>query len=144
MRSFTCSCGKKHVLSSVGKCPCCNKDLSKHSDDYSRKHLIRCSRSVNPYRYSDRPAGRPSKRSVDEHFSGFREHCRNCGTPHCQGCDEGVCDDWSVQTVDRCPFCGRMPVMQFIDDVHMLICDECQVEMRDTDQRRLVTRWNRC
>lgn len=143
MQSITCSCGKKHIFSNISKCPCCNKDLSKHTDDYARKHVIRCSRLINPYRYSERKRGRPTHKEVHEHFAEFKKHCRNCGTPHCQGCDEGVCDNWTVQAIERCPFCGRMPEVVEIDGLILIICDECQVEMRDTDRHRLVTRWNR-
>lgn len=143
MYSYTCVCGRKHIWSGVSKCPCCNKDLSKHSDDYVRKHMIRCSRSVNPHRYSDRKPGRPTGKHIEEHFAEFQKHCRNCGTPHCQGCDEGVCDDWTLPTVERCPFCGRMPVQQEVDGTHTLTCDECQMSMWDTELNKLVTRWNR-
>lgn len=143
MRSFVCSCGKRHILADVNRCPYCNKDLANHTDDYARKHMVRCSRSVNPRTYSDRGPGRPGRRDVEESQVPFVRHCRNCGTAHCPGCDEGICDDWAVKHLSRCPFCGRMPVEVEAHGTYAIICDECNLKMEDDDRDRLLTRWNR-
>ena len=144
MRSFMCGCGRKYLLSDVNRCPQCNKDLTSHTDDQCRKHLTRCSGSISPRLYSERKRGRPSKKEVEIVHSEFKKHCRNCGTPHCVGCDEGICDNWSPMTIERCPFCGRMPIQVTVDGTSAIICDECGVKMIDDDLNKLITRWNRC
>lgn len=44
----------------IRRCPYCNKDLSNGTYQYVCKHVRRCSQKINPYRYSDRPPGRPT------------------------------------------------------------------------------------
>jgi len=49
-----------------GRCPYCNKKLGKFPIEYAMKHINRCSQRINPYRYSDRSAGRPSNKEKQE------------------------------------------------------------------------------
>ena len=46
----------------VKRCPYCNKDLSDRTYQFVVKHVNRCSKRINPYIYSDRPAGRPTEK----------------------------------------------------------------------------------
>ena len=49
----------------VNHCRYCNKDLSGYTDEYARKHVLKCSTHIKPkYVYSDRKRGRPSKKEV--------------------------------------------------------------------------------
>ncbi len=45
MRSFVCSCSRRYLLPDVNICPFCKKDLTNHSDEYSKKHIRRCALS---------------------------------------------------------------------------------------------------
>lgn len=145
MRSFMCACGRKYLLSDVNRCPNCHKDLTNFSDEGVKKHINRCRNRINPYVYSEKGPGRPSHKEVKRVLSerAFKEHCRNCGTSHCVGCEEGICDKWTPQAVGRCPFCGRVPLLVEKCGTSAIICDECNVKMIDEDQNALISRWNR-
>ena len=51
-----------------GRCPFCNKKLGKMTAEYANKHIARCGRKLNPYQYSERKAGRPTNKEVEEHM----------------------------------------------------------------------------
>lgn len=138
-----CGCSRRYMLPDVNVCPFCKKDLTSHSDDFARKHLRKCALSIAPRQYSERKPGRPSYKQVAEVMCSFKKHCRNCGRAHCVGCDEGYCDQWEPQKVERCPFCGRMPLEVEKEGVYAIICDDCGVKMIDDSHEALVTRWNR-
>ncbi len=143
MRSFMCGCSRLYMLPDVNVCPFCKKDLTSHSDDFARKHLRKCALAIAPRQYSERKRGRPSYKQVAEVMCSFKKHCRNCGRAHCVGCDEGFCDQWEPQKVERCPFCGRMPLEVEKEGVYAIICDDCGVKMIADNHEALVTRWNR-
>ena len=143
MRSFMCACQRRYMLPDVNICPFCKKDLMTHTDDYARKHIKKCALSIAPRQYSERKRGRPSYKEVSEEINHFKRHCRNCGKPHCVGCEEGYCDEWVPQSVERCPFCGRMPIEVSVEGVYAIICDDCGLKMIDDNHELLVSRWNR-
>lgn len=129
-------------MTNVNLCPFCHKDLAAHSDDFARKHIRKCALSIAPRQYSERKRGRPSYKEVAESVSTFKRHCRNCGA-HCNGCEEGYCDNWVMQTMERCPFCGMMPIEVEKEGVYAIICDSCSLKMIAYSREELVTRWNR-
>lgn len=47
-----------------GRCPFCNKSFAMFSDEYIEKHKAKCEKKLNPYRYSERSRGRPSKKNA--------------------------------------------------------------------------------
>ena len=51
-----------------GRCPFCNKKLGKLTQEYANKHINRCGRRLNPYQYSDRARGRPTKTEIEEYL----------------------------------------------------------------------------
>lgn len=70
MYSYTCpDCGETHVLSDILVCPFCMKILANETPEYGSKHIRRCTFRMNPYQYSKRGRGRPSKEEVMERFS---------------------------------------------------------------------------
>lgn len=145
MRSYRCpKCGNIDMLPDVCRCPFCKNDMFVHSDEHSRKHCKKCAISISPYRYSERgKRGRPSNKEIITELNKFQKHCRNCGTAHCGGSDEGICERWTPQQIERCPFCGRMPILVSVEGTHAIICDECNVKMMDNDLNTLTCRWNR-
>lgn len=54
-------CGEDMALPDVLVCPYCLKSLADCTDEYAKKHVSRCSVSMNPRMYSRRGPGRPSK-----------------------------------------------------------------------------------
>jgi len=48
------------------RCPYCNVDLTEEDYRYVCKHLNRCEKRINPYRYSDRQRGRPTNKERKE------------------------------------------------------------------------------
>ena len=67
MHELICIPGKdREILPNVLRCPFCNKDTSKASDEYARKHVRKCAYRLNPYVYGKNPRGRPPKTKVME------------------------------------------------------------------------------
>ena len=60
-------------MPNVLKCPYCNKDLSNYTDELSAKHIRKCTYYMNPYKYSDRGRGRPTKAEGREFFKEVLE-----------------------------------------------------------------------
>ena len=56
------NCGTVMGVPNVLRCPYCNKDLSRASDQLSAKHVRKCAVYLNPRKYSDRGPGRPSNK----------------------------------------------------------------------------------
>jgi len=48
------------------RCPYCNKDLTGYSSELVLKHIASCHLKINPYIYSNRRRGRPSKKEREE------------------------------------------------------------------------------
>lgn len=48
-------------MPNVLKCPFCNQDLHVETDEYARKHLVKCALAINP-----RPKGRHPGRPTEE------------------------------------------------------------------------------
>lgn len=63
MYRFVCKCCHSETyIPDVTRCPFCNKDLHEATPEYVKKHIRSCGCKVNPYRYSDRRAGRPTNK----------------------------------------------------------------------------------
>lgn len=56
-----------------GRCPYCNKKIGKYTEQYAEKHIRKCKLRIHPYIYSDRNAGRPTKKETMEFL---RQHGR--------------------------------------------------------------------
>lgn len=67
MYTYTCpDCGSQHLLQDVLICPFCLKFVGDTTPEYIHKHMKKCSVRLNPYIYSKRKRGRPSKEEVRE------------------------------------------------------------------------------
>lgn len=62
MQSYLCShCGMTLMIPDYSRCPVCNLNLLDKTSEFSKKHLLRCASKYNPYIYSKRKRGRPSR-----------------------------------------------------------------------------------
>lgn len=69
MIEFTCPlCKGKFPAPNVLKYPYCNKDMRDKTDELTAKHIRKCAYYMNPYKYSDRGPGRPSKAEGRRHM----------------------------------------------------------------------------
>ena len=52
--------GKIVEKDGIKRCPYCNKSFAMFGQEYIDKHIAKCKRKLNPYRYSERRRGRPT------------------------------------------------------------------------------------
>ena len=57
-------CGEEEFFPEICKCPYCNKNLEECSPEHAAKHVRKCALKLNPYMYSERRRGRPSRADI--------------------------------------------------------------------------------
>lgn len=78
MYTYTCpDCGHTHALANILVCPFCMKTLADETPEMASKHIRRCTFRLNPYIYSKRGRGRPSKKEIMEEFEDDLQEYKN-------------------------------------------------------------------